>query len=44
VLSPDGKRRIVDTHRGPIDKPLGIGNELAASLLSAGARELLQSA
>jgi hydroxymethylbilane synthase len=41
VLSPDGKRRIVDTHRGPSDKPLGIGNELAAQLLAAGARELL---
>ena len=43
VLSADGKRRIVDTHRGPMDKPLGIGNELAASLLSAGARELLEA-
>ncbi len=43
VLSPDGKRRIVDTHRGPMDKPLGIGNELAANLLSAGARELLEA-
>ena len=41
VLSPDGKRRIVDTHCGPSDKPLGIGNELAAKLLMAGARELL---
>jgi hydroxymethylbilane synthase len=41
VLSPDGKRRIADTHRGPADKPLGVGNELAASLLAAGARELL---
>ena len=41
VLSPDGTRRIVDTHRGPSDKPLGIGNELAAQLLMAGARELL---
>jgi hydroxymethylbilane synthase len=43
VLSPDGKRRIVDTHRGPSDKPLGIGNELAAQLLALGARELLGS-
>jgi hydroxymethylbilane synthase len=41
VLSADGKRKIVDTHRGPSDKPLGIGNELAAQLLMAGARELL---
>jgi hydroxymethylbilane synthase len=42
VLSPDGKRRVVDTHRGPTDKPLNVGAELAARLLSAGARELLQ--
>ena len=41
VLSTDGRRRIVDTHRGPSDQPLGIGNELAAKLLMAGARELL---
>jgi hydroxymethylbilane synthase len=43
VLSPDGKRRIVDTHCGPVDKPLGVGNELAAALLMAGARELLDA-
>jgi hydroxymethylbilane synthase len=42
VLSPDGKRRIVDTHRGPVEAPLNVGAELAARLLSAGARELLQ--
>jgi hydroxymethylbilane synthase len=41
VLSPDGKRRIVGTQRGVSDKPLGVGNELAAELLLAGARELL---
>jgi hydroxymethylbilane synthase len=41
VLSPDGKRRIVDTQRGPSDRPRNIGNELAARLLAAGARELL---
>jgi hydroxymethylbilane synthase len=41
VLSPDGKRRIVGTHSGPMHIPLGIGNELAASLLGDGARELL---
>ncbi len=41
VLSADGKRRIVGTQRGPVEKPLGIGNELAADLLLAGARELL---
>jgi len=41
VLSPDGKRRIVDTHRGPMEQPLNVGSELAAKLLSAGAEELL---
>jgi hydroxymethylbilane synthase len=41
VLSPDGTRRIVDTHRGPTAEPLNLGAELAARLLSAGARELL---
>jgi hydroxymethylbilane synthase len=41
VLSADGRRRIVHTHRGPDDKPLAIGNELAAQLLESGARELL---
>jgi hydroxymethylbilane synthase len=44
VLSPDGSRRIVDTHRGPTAEPLNVGSELAARLLSAGARELLDSA
>jgi hydroxymethylbilane synthase len=42
VLSPDGKRRIVDTHRGPAEQPLGVGNELAGFLLTAGAGELLK--
>ncbi len=41
VLSPDGARKVVDTHRGPVDQPLNVGAELAARLLSAGARELL---
>jgi len=41
VLTPDGKRRIVDTHAGPSEKPLNVGTELAAQLLTAGARELL---
>jgi hydroxymethylbilane synthase len=41
VLSPDGKRKIVDTHRGPLDQPLNLGEELAARLLTAGAREIL---
>ncbi|MCE9534674.1 MAG: hydroxymethylbilane synthase [Planctomycetes bacterium] len=43
VLTQDGKRRIVDTHAGPADKPLNVGNELAAQLLSAGAKELLET-
>jgi hydroxymethylbilane synthase len=42
VLNPDGSRRVVDTHRGLVDKPLNVGAELAARLLSAGARELLE--
>ena len=41
VLSPDGSRKIVDTHYGPIEQPLNVGAELAARLLTAGARELL---
>ena len=43
VLNPDGTRRVVDTHRGPVDQPLNVGAELAARLLSAGARELLEA-
>lgn len=41
VLNPAGSRRVVDTLRGPTDQPLNVGAELAARLLSAGARELL---
>lgn len=41
VLSADGKRRIVSTHRGPAETPLAIGQELAAMLHDEGARELL---
>lgn len=41
VLSQDGTRRIVATHRGPADTPLAVGQELAAMLLAEGARELL---
>jgi hydroxymethylbilane synthase len=41
VLSPDGTRKVVDTHRGSVDQPLNVGSELAAKLFSAGARELL---
>ena len=43
VLSPDGKRRIVDTHRGSSDQPSGVGQELAATMLAAGAGELLEA-
>jgi hydroxymethylbilane synthase len=41
VLSSDGRRKIVDTHHGPIDRPFNLGHELAARLVSAGARDLL---
>jgi hydroxymethylbilane synthase len=41
VLSPDGSRRVVATHRGPADAPLALGQELAAVLLAEGAGELL---
>ena len=41
VLSADGQRRIVATHRGPAETPLAVGQELAAMLLGEGARELL---
>ncbi len=44
VLSSDGKRRIVATHRGPVETPLAVGQELAAELLASGARELLDAA
>ena len=43
VLSPDGRRKVVDTHRGPTAEPLNVGAELAGRLLTAGARELLDS-
>ncbi|HEV3437123.1 MAG TPA: hydroxymethylbilane synthase, partial [Gemmata sp.] len=42
VLSPDGRRRVVATHTGPISSPLAVGQELAAMLLAEGAAELLQ--
>jgi hydroxymethylbilane synthase len=41
VLTIDGKRRIVATHRGPVETPLAIGQELAGMLLDEGAAELL---
>jgi len=44
VLSPNGERRIVATHRGPAETPLAIGQELAAMLLGEGAAELLPRA
>ena len=43
VLSPDGRRRIVDVLSGSLHEPLTIGSELAARLLAAGAGELLKS-
>jgi hydroxymethylbilane synthase len=42
VLSEDGRRRIVATHRGPVDAPLAVGQELAAMLKDEGADELLK--
>lgn len=42
VLSPDGRRRVVATHTGPVSAPLATGQELAAMLLSEGAGELLE--
>ncbi len=41
VLSADGVRRIVSTHRGPAETPLAVGQELAAMLLDEGAGEIL---
>lgn len=41
VLSPDGTRRLVDTHQGSTEQPRGIGQELAARFLAAGAGDLL---
>lgn len=42
VLSEDGRRRIVATHRGPVNTPLAIGQELAAMLKDEGAEEILR--
>jgi hydroxymethylbilane synthase len=42
VLSQDGKRRIVATHRGPAETPLAVGQELAGLLLDSGAGEILE--
>ncbi|MFO0935086.1 MAG: hydroxymethylbilane synthase [Gemmataceae bacterium] len=44
VLSPDGVRKIVATHRGSAATPLAVGQELAGMLLNAGAAELLPPA
>jgi len=43
VLSPDGRRRVVATHSGPVQTPLAVGQELAGLLLAEGAAELLKS-
>jgi len=43
VLSPDGRRRVVATHSGPVGTPLAVGQELAALLIAEGAAELLKS-
>jgi hydroxymethylbilane synthase len=43
VLSPDGRRRVVDVQGGPAESAEQVGRELAARLLDAGARELLGS-
>jgi len=43
VLSPDGRRRVVATHSGPVSTPLAVGQELAALLIAEGAAELLKS-
>lgn len=44
VLSADGSRKIVDTHAGPAGGSVGVGCELAAMLLTAGAGGLLERA
>ena len=41
VLSPDGVRKIVATHCGPLSAPLAVGQELAGILLDEGAAALL---
>jgi hydroxymethylbilane synthase len=43
VLSRDGKRRIVATHRGPMGTPLAVGQEVAAMLRDEGADAILAS-
>lgn len=41
VLSVDGKRRVVASHRGLAATPLAVGQELAAKLLAEGAGDVL---
>jgi hydroxymethylbilane synthase len=41
VLSGDGRRQAAASHRGPAERPLAVGQELAAMLLAEGADELL---
>ncbi|VTR99299.1 hydroxymethylbilane synthase [Tuwongella immobilis] len=43
VLSTDGTRRLIDELSGPVEKPLNVGAELAAQLVSAGANSILAS-
>jgi hydroxymethylbilane synthase len=43
VLSPDGQRRVIATHRGSASTPLAVGQELAGMLLGEGAGELLKA-
>jgi hydroxymethylbilane synthase len=44
VLSPDGRLRLVASSSGPVESARAVGGELAADLLTAGARELLAPA
>ena len=41
VLAADGTRAVSGSHRGPAEYPLAVGQELAVTLLSEGAGEIL---
>jgi hydroxymethylbilane synthase len=43
VVSPDGKQVIRQGKHGPADDPVGVGRSLAAQLLEAGAKEILDA-
>jgi hydroxymethylbilane synthase len=43
VIDHDGRRRLEDTARAPVEEAEPLGRSLAARLLAAGARELLAS-